>query len=128
QTRQENFPIQTMVRPLTIGPPHDLAQVSSGASVQAGRRPNSMKRFLVLALIACAFATTARAQNKAQTTRTIPETKTTKAAINNPAIDMEGYLAVANEAAAYRKSRRLTEDEFIQMSREQGTIILDARG
>ena len=86
-----------------------------------------MKRFLVLALIACAFATTARAQNKAQTTRTIPETKTTKAAINNPAIDMEGYLAVANEAAAYRESRRLTEDEFIQMSREQGTIILDAR-
>jgi len=83
-----------------------------------------MKRFLVWALIACAFATTALAQTKAQTTRRIPETKT---AINNPAIDMEGYLAVANEAAVYRESRRLTEDEFIQTSREQGTIILDAR-
>ncbi len=44
----------------------------------------------------------------------------------NPAIDMPGYLKVAQEAAKHRASRRLTEDEFIKMSAEEGTIILDA--
>jgi hypothetical protein len=48
-------------------------------------------------------------------------------AIANPAIDMEGYLRAAQEAAAYRESRRVTEDEFIAMAAEPGTIILDAR-
>lgn len=50
-----------------------------------------------------------------------------KSALVNPAIDMEGYLRVSAEAAKYRESRRLTEDEFIKMAREKGTIILDAR-
>jgi len=50
-----------------------------------------------------------------------------KAALVNPAIDMEGYLRVSAEAAKYRESRRLTEDEFIKMAREKGTVILDAR-
>lgn len=48
-------------------------------------------------------------------------------AINNPAIDMDGYLRVATEAAAYRESHRVTEDEFLRMSAEPGTIVLDAR-
>lgn len=47
--------------------------------------------------------------------------------INNPAIDMDGYLRTAKEAALHRESHRLTEDEFIRISRELGTIILDAR-
>jgi hypothetical protein len=47
--------------------------------------------------------------------------------INNPAIDMDGYLRTAKEAAEHRKSHRLTEDEFIRISREPGTIVLDAR-
>ena len=50
-----------------------------------------------------------------------------KAAIVNPNIDMQGYLKVASEAANYRASRRLSEDEFIRMSQVPGTIILDAR-
>jgi hypothetical protein len=50
-----------------------------------------------------------------------------KTEIVNPAIDMKGYLRVAAEAADYRESRRLTEEEFIKMSREPGTIVLDAR-
>jgi len=50
-----------------------------------------------------------------------------KVAVVNPNIDMQGYLRAAIDAAAYRESRRLTEDEFIAMSREAGTIILDAR-
>jgi len=50
-----------------------------------------------------------------------------KAALANPAIDMQGYLRISAEAAKYRESRRLTEDEFIKMAREKGTVILDAR-
>ena len=49
------------------------------------------------------------------------------AAIPNPAIDMPGYLRVASEAAAHRETRRVSEDDFIRMSREPGTIVLDAR-
>jgi len=48
-------------------------------------------------------------------------------AIQNPAIDMRGYLAVASEAAAYRESHRVSEEDFIRMSEEPGTIVLDAR-
>ena len=50
-----------------------------------------------------------------------------KTAISNPNIDMQGFLKVAAEAAEYREPRRLTEDEFIRMSREPGTVVLDAR-
>ena len=46
---------------------------------------------------------------------------------DNPAIDMPGYLRVAAEAAEHRASRRVSEAEFIRMSREPGTIVLDAR-
>ena len=45
----------------------------------------------------------------------------------NPAIDMEGFLRVSARAAKHRESRRVSEEEFIRMSREPGTIILDAR-
>jgi len=45
----------------------------------------------------------------------------------NPAIDMPGYLRIADEAAAQRESHRVSEEEFIRMSREPGTIVLDAR-
>jgi rhodanese-related sulfurtransferase len=48
-------------------------------------------------------------------------------AIVNPAIDMDGFLQISKEAAEHRKTRRLTEEEFISMSQEPGTIILDAR-
>ncbi|MGZ7042354.1 MAG: rhodanese-like domain-containing protein [Thermoanaerobaculia bacterium] len=48
-------------------------------------------------------------------------------AVVNPAIDMEGYLRVAKEAAQYRESRRVSEDEFLRMAQEPGTITLDAR-
>ena len=50
-----------------------------------------------------------------------------KTGIPNPAIDMQGYLNVSAEAAQHRESRRLTEEEFIRMSREPDTVILDAR-
>jgi len=47
--------------------------------------------------------------------------------IPNPAIDMPGYLKVANEAAEHRLTRRITEEEFIKMAAKKGTIVLDAR-
>jgi len=45
----------------------------------------------------------------------------------NPAIDMPGYLRTAHEAALHRESRRVSEAVFRRMSREPGTVILDAR-
>jgi len=45
----------------------------------------------------------------------------------NPAIDMAGYLRFANEAAAQRETHRVSESDFIRMSRELGTVVLDAR-
>lgn len=50
-----------------------------------------------------------------------------KDTIPNPAIDMDGYLRIANEAAKHRESRRLSEEEFIKMSQEPDVIVLDAR-
>jgi len=47
--------------------------------------------------------------------------------IDNPNIDMPGYLRVAHEAAAVRQSCRVTEDEFLRLSCEPGAVILDAR-
>jgi phage shock protein E len=48
-------------------------------------------------------------------------------AIHNPAIDTDGYREMTLEALAHRESRRISETEFIRMSREPGTIVLDAR-
>src|SRR4051794_27831590 len=47
--------------------------------------------------------------------------------IDNPNIDMAGYLRVAEEAAAVRQTHRLSEDEFLRMACEPGAVILDAR-
>ena len=51
----------------------------------------------------------------------------TRSPLANPAIDMEGFLRVSREAAQHRATRRVTEDEFLSMSREPGTVVLDAR-
>jgi rhodanese-like protein len=70
-------------------------------------------RGMVLTLCACATAASADVGDR-------PDT-------SNPAIDMKGYLEVSAQAAKVRESRRLSEKEFIRMSREPGTVILDAR-
>lgn len=38
----------------------------------------------------------------------------------NPSIDMAAYLAVAAAAAAHRESHRVSEQEFLRLSREPG--------
>jgi len=50
-----------------------------------------------------------------------------KSDLANPAIDMKGYLQVSMEAAKHRESHRVSEADFLRMSREPGTIVLDAR-
>jgi hypothetical protein len=72
-----------------------------------------MKRLLLLTLTILCLAPLALAQKTA--------------GIANPAIDMQGYLRAASEAAEHRESRRLTEEDFIRMAREPGTVVLDAR-
>jgi len=70
-------------------------------------------RILVLMLTVLSVIPLAKAQSKA--------------GIANPAIDMDGYLRVSLEAARHREARRLSEDDFIRLSKEPGTVILDAR-
>jgi hypothetical protein len=87
--------------------------VSQLQIVQAQRGPIRMKKLLFLTLMILCAASIACAQSKS--------------GIANPAIDMQGYLRVSTEAAKHRESRRLSEEDFIRMSREPGTVILDAR-
>jgi hypothetical protein len=56
-----------------------------------------------------------------------PEDPSAKPPVPNPAIDMDAFLRISQEAAKHRATRRLTEDEFLKMSAEPGTILLDAR-
>lgn len=47
--------------------------------------------------------------------------------IPNEAIDFRGFLKVAAEVADYREDRRVSEEQFLEMSREEGAIVLDTR-
>ena len=49
------------------------------------------------------------------------------AKVANERIDMAGYLRAATEAAGQRESRRVSEEDFIRMAAEPGTIVIDAR-
>lgn len=46
--------------------------------------------------------------------------------IPNPKIDYAAYLKVAEEVEATRRERRLTEEQFIAMAAQPGTVVLDA--
>jgi hypothetical protein len=67
--------------------------------------------------LACVVIMTASFAVSAQKAKYIP----------NPSIDMKAFLKIAEKAAEHRESRRLTEEEFIRMSKEPGVVILDAR-
>jgi len=47
--------------------------------------------------------------------------------IPNPLIDYNAFLSTATEVGRLRNERRVTEDKFIQMASEPGTIVFDAR-
>jgi hypothetical protein len=45
----------------------------------------------------------------------------------NTLIDYDGFARNVGEVGALRESRRVSEEEFIRMSLEPGTVVLDAR-
>jgi hypothetical protein len=47
--------------------------------------------------------------------------------INNTNIDMQGFLSISQKAAVHREQRRLSEADFIRLSKEPDTVVLDAR-
>jgi len=73
-----------------------------------------MKQKFAFALAMIALATFAVSPQKS---RDIP----------NPSIDMKAFLKVAAKAAEHRETHRVTEEEFIRISKEPGVVILDAR-
>ena len=75
-----------------------------------------MKR-LILALLVAAILPAVGTPDGAKPRPPIP----------NPAIDMDSFLRLSREAALHRATRRLTEDEFLKMAAETGTLVLDAR-
>lgn len=47
--------------------------------------------------------------------------------IPNPKIDYVGFTTLASDLEKTREANRVSEDEFIRLSKELGTVILDAR-
>jgi phage shock protein E len=47
--------------------------------------------------------------------------------IPNPAIRYDQFSGLTVKLAPVREKNRITEDQFLQMSKEPGTVILDAR-
>jgi rhodanese-related sulfurtransferase len=92
----------------------DIEEMNEPTTMLLMRASATFRRLLPLLLLLVTFPVTAGEPKRAA----VPA---------NPAIDMSGYLLVSKEAAEHRESRRVTEDEFIRMSEEPGTIILDAR-
>jgi phage shock protein E len=85
-------------------------------------------KYLVLALVfGAGYAAAQLTDVFAADPKPAPPAPVAQQGPSNPNIDIEGYLVVAKSAADHRASRRLTEDEFIKMSREEGVIVLDAR-
>jgi hypothetical protein len=58
---------------------------------------------------------------------TLPVSAAERPQMANPSIDMAGHLRVSDEAARHRRTHRVSEAEFIRLSRQPGTVILDAR-
>jgi phage shock protein E len=46
---------------------------------------------------------------------------------DNPQIDAPAFVRHALQATELREPRRVSEEEFIRMAREPGTVVLDAR-
>ncbi|MGI9015123.1 MAG: rhodanese-like domain-containing protein [Phycisphaerales bacterium] len=85
--------------------------------------------FVALVFIVVAFAAAQQIRAMGQPPESLSRSfvENRASSIINPAIDMDGYRSVVNEAARHRASRRLTEEQFLEMSRDPATIVLDAR-
>jgi hypothetical protein len=89
--------------------------------------PISMQTKRLVWLIVGAASLHAAAHGAPDPEAPIVSQATVSQAIVNPAIDAAAYLRVAGEAFEHRSRHRLSEAEFIRMSREPGTVVLDAR-
>ena len=69
-------------------------------------------------IIACAALVAVTPFAVASESSTVPQ---------NPAIDAEGHLRDMKAALELRGQRRVSEEDFLRMSREPGTVVLDAR-
>ena len=56
-----------------------------------------------------------------------PESRAASGEIPNSQIDMPAFLDAAQAAAEHRRTHRVSEEEFLRMMAEPGTIVLDAR-
>ncbi len=45
----------------------------------------------------------------------------------NEKIDFRGFVQMSEEVAEYRESRRVTEAEFLRLSKQEGVVVLDTR-
>jgi phage shock protein E len=66
-------------------------------------------------------------QQQQQAPRSPKQVAAATTAEANPNINMEEHLKMAREAAEHRQQRRISEEEFIKLSKEQGVVVLDAR-
>lgn len=67
------------------------------------------------------------ADEAAQQARPRPAQAAANQVPDNPRIDMEAHLRIAAEAAKHRQTHRLSEDDFLAISREPGVVVLDCR-
>ena len=56
-----------------------------------------------------------------------PRVETVADDIDNPAIDINGFLDTAHRAAHHRASRRVSEAQFLKLASQPGAVVLDAR-
>jgi hypothetical protein len=93
-----------------------LAREDAGAPFSEEIRMKLSRKYrdaLFILAMSCA-ALTAQAQDKPGPVTINPPTRDNPGVtIVNPAIDMDGFLRISKEAAEHRKTRRLTEEEFI---------------
>jgi hypothetical protein len=75
-------------------------------------RQCAMKTFHILTIVLIASGSSVRAK---------------EAPLPNRMIDYQGFLENASAVGKLRKERRVTEEEFVHMAAQPGTIIFDAR-
>jgi phage shock protein E len=84
-------------------------------------------KYLVLPLVFAAGFATAHLTGLTTAADPKPPEPPKAAPPANPNIDMNAFLTGAQAAAKHRESRRLSEEDFLKMSQEEGVIVLDAR-
>src|SRR5262245_36362729 len=96
------------------------------AAPNSSFRRFAMTYFVLAFVFAAGFATahfttlTTAADQQPGTPGTPPPTATPNNVPPNPNIDMAGYINAVQTAAKQRESHRLTEEDFLKMSKEEG--------